>query len=77
MWQQIVIAIVLNLVSSLLTAAAQPKPKKPEAGTLEAPTAKEGGGLKVVFGTILIKDPVVTWSGNQLAVAIRKKGGKK
>lgn len=79
MWQQIIIAVVLNLVSALLTRVSAPTPSAPVAGKLDAPTTEEGAGVKVVFGTILRKDLNVVWSGSQQATPIWKKakGGKK
>lgn len=77
MFAQIFVAIALNLVSSLLTRAGQPKPPKPVAGKFEIPKATEGDGVVVIFGTMLIKDPVVAHVSNQRAIAVRKKGGKK
>lgn len=79
MWQQIIIAVVLNLVSALLTRVSTPTPSAPVAGKLEAPTTEEGAGVKVVFGTILRKDLNVVWSGDKEAKPIWKEaeGGKK
>ena len=76
-WAQIAVSIILNIVSSLLMAAAAPKPKAPEAGKLDVPKAEEGESITEIFGTILVKDPTVVWFGGQYTVAIRKKGGKK
>jgi hypothetical protein len=71
------VAIALNLVSAWLTRLTAPKPVKPKAGTLETPKATEGDEVVFVFGTMLIKSPTVAYSGNQRAIAVRKKGGKK
>lgn len=77
LFAQIAVSIILNIVSSLLLAAAAPKQKKPEPGQLDVPKAQEGDGIYEIFGTILIKDPTVVWFGQKRTVAIRTKGGKK
>lgn len=58
-------------------AAATPRQRGPEPGKLEVPAAEEGTGVGEVFGTILVKEPTITWFGGQYTVAITTKGGKK
>lgn len=76
-WAQIAVSIAISFVSGMLSAATAPKASKPEPGTLDVPTTDEGEFMGEVFGTILVKRPVVAWYGNRFTVAIRKKGGKK
>lgn len=76
-WAQILVSVALSFVSSILVAATAPKASKPTPGTLTTPTTEEGEYLSEVFGDILIKRTVVAYYGNPVAVAIRKKGGKK
>lgn len=54
MWQQLVFAIVLAVISY----AMQPRPKTPvpaAASEMDNPTASAGTPLPVVFGTITVK----------------------
>lgn len=67
---QLVIAIVLAVISYVLA----PKPAKPQPGTLQGvPIADQGTPIAVVFGTRLVKQPVVTWWGDVRTEAIRVK----
>ncbi len=77
MWWAIGKAIVMMIVSSVTTAMMAPKPEKPKAGTLEVPTAEEGGPIPVVFGTVVIKASTVVWTGDAKTKPIMSKGGKK
>lgn len=76
-WAQIAVSVAISFVSSILLSATAPKAAKPEPGSLDVPTTDEGEYLAEVFGTILVKRPVIAWYGNRFTVAIRKKGGKK
>lgn len=61
---QVVVALVLMVVSYLL----MPKPKQSsntDAGSLDDPKASAGSPVKVVFGTVTIKDPNVLWYGDK------------
>lgn len=61
---QIVIALVMMVVSYLL----MPKPKTGSATKsdgMDDPTASAGSPIKVVFGTVTIKDPNVLWYGDK------------
>lgn len=56
----------------------RPKPKienpKPTAlGDFQVPTAQEGRAIPVVWGTVRIKGPNVTWYGDYKTVAIKQK----
>jgi len=77
MFQQIFISIALNLVSSWLLRLSAPKPPKLKASPIQIPKSTEGDKFVFVFGTDLITNPIVGYSGNQRAIAVRKKGGKK
>lgn len=77
MWPQIGIAIIMQIVSSMLMALTAPKPKAPEAGKIDVPTTEEGEEISIIFGTILVKSPKVIGYGQQRTVAIKSKGGKK
>lgn len=77
MFESLFVSIAFNLVSSWLTRLSAPKPPKLKASTLEIPSSKEGEKIVFVFGTELVKNPIVGYSGNQRAIAVRKKGGKK
>lgn len=74
MWY-FVIAIVAIAVGFLF--APKPQGRKMKAGTIEAPTAKEGLEIPVLFGTRLLRGPNVVWYGDIKTTAVKKKGGKK
>lgn len=74
MWY-FVIAIVAIAVGFLF--APKPQGQKMKAGTIEAPTAKEGLEIPVLFGTRLLRGPNVVWYGDIKTRAVKKKGGKK
>lgn len=72
--------IIAFVVSLVVSYAMMPKPQsQPPAGLgdIKAPTAEEGREIPVLFGTRQIDSPNVTWYGDFMAVAIKKKGGKK
>lgn len=68
---------VVFIVAFAVAYATMPKPKGPELGTVESPTAEEGRSIPVLFGTRVIKSVNVVWYGDIRTEAIRKKGGKK
>jgi predicted phage tail protein len=64
MWMSIIVALVMSVVSYLLTP--KPKPNKPAAAQdLENPTAEAGRPVPVVFGTITVKSSNVLWFGEK------------
>jgi len=69
--------LVVFVVAFAIAYATMPKPKGPELGTVEAPTAEEGRAIPVLFGTRWIKQTNVVWYGDIRTEAVRKKGGKK
>lgn len=60
---QIIVALVMMVVSYLLMP--KPKVESTTAGDMENPTASAGSPIKVVFGTITIKDPNILWFGDK------------
>lgn len=61
---QLVVSLVLMLVSFLLA----PKPKSSsgtDTNSMDDPKASAGTPVKIVFGTITIKDPNVLWYGDK------------
>lgn len=77
MWWYIVVAFVAAFAA---TAIGAPKPPKPDAATFddfEAPVAREGDPIPVLFGTREIKGLNCVWYGDLKVIPIRKKGGKK
>ena len=60
---QIVISLVLMVAAYLLMP--KPKTESTTAGDMENPTASAGSPIKVVFGTITIKDPNILWFGDK------------
>ena len=72
--------IVVALVIAVAVYAGMPKIQPPKAAALEdfqLPTAEEGRGISVLFGTRDIKGPNVVWYGDLKVQAVKKKGGKK
>ena len=61
---QLVIALVMMVVSYLL----MPKPKSgatSDVDSMDDPKASAGSPIKVVFGTITVKDPNILWYGDK------------
>ncbi len=60
---QIAVALVLMVAAYLLT----PKPKSsPQSqNDMDDPKASAGSPIKVVFGTVTIKDPNILWYGDK------------
>lgn len=77
MWVQLIVSFVMMVVSSALTAASMQKPKDPEAGELDVPTADEGGNVPVIFGTVIVKNSNVVWYGDARTTPIMSSGGGK
>ncbi len=75
MWTFIAYLVVVIIAAIFLT----PTPETPDVDKeeFETATAKEGDVVPVIFGTVDIRSPNVTWYGDTKTVAIRKKGGKK
>lgn len=74
---QIVIALVMAAISYALTP--RPKTQAPKAAGIDdfdLPTAEEGRPIPVVFGTVLLEGPNVTWAGDLKTEPIRASGGK-
>jgi hypothetical protein len=72
-------ALVMLIVSTALQVMLAPKPKteKPTPGKLETPSAEEGGPIPVVFGTEVIKEPMIIFTGNASTTPIVVEGGGK
>jgi hypothetical protein len=68
---------IIFVVAFAIAYATMPKPKEPQLGTVESPTAEEGRAIPVLFGTRWIKQTNVVWYGDIKTEAVRKKGGKK
>lgn len=72
-------AFIMLIVSYALQTLTQPKPRstRPDAGSVDVPLAQEGDSLSVLFGTDMIKDPHIIWSGNASTTPIKTKSGGK
>lgn len=79
----IVVAVVIFIISTVLTILLTPKPKVtvPTAATIDEfqlPQHDEGTPINVIFGRVWLSDPMVLWYGNLKNTAITKSsGGKK
>jgi hypothetical protein len=72
--------IAAMVVAMVVAVKLAPKPQsQPPAGLgdVQVPTAEEGREIPVLFGTRFLTGPNVTWYGDFLAKAVKKKGGKK
>lgn len=68
------------LLGTWVLSYFMPKPQtQPPVGlsSIQAPTAKEGATIAVLFGSKYCSGPNVVWYGNLKTQAIQKKGGKK
>ncbi len=75
---QFLMALVSMALSQVTSSSKRAKPKPPEPGKLDVPTASEGDTVPWVFGTELIKKSNVVWYGHAYTVPIKEKaGGKK
>lgn len=75
MWWYIAVFIVALVVAYAM--APKPQTNQAQLETVESPTASEGGSIPVLFGTKVFGQQNVVWYGDVVAVAIKKKGGKK
>lgn len=72
--------LAVLIVAAFISYALAPKPTPPKPAALEdfdAPTAEEGRAIPVVFGTVWITGPNVTWYGDLRSTPIIGSGGKK
>ena len=60
---QILVSLVLMAVAYLLMP--KPKSQSPNSKDMDDPTASAGSPVKVVYGTITIKDPNILWFGDK------------
>lgn len=61
---QLVIALVMMVISYLI----MPRPKSSsstDTNSMDDPKASAGSPIKVIFGTITVKDPNVLWYGDK------------
>lgn len=78
-----IIAIVLFIISTVLTLLLTPKPHQivPTAATLDEfqlPQHDEGTPANIFFGIVWVPDPMILWYGNLRNDPITKSaGGKK
>jgi len=71
--------IILQLISLVVSYSLAPKPETEPPAALQdfkVPSAEEGKELGVVFGTVWIESPNVTWYGDLKAVPIKANGKK-
>ena len=68
---QSVLSVTSTVLKSLVARLNQPKASP--LGNFTAPTAEEGRAIPVVFGTVLVTGPNVTWYGDLHASPIKQK----
>jgi len=74
------IQLALMVVSYVIQNALAPKPKAPQAATLDsvdAPLAEEGVEVPVIFGDVWLRSPNVLWYGDMGTTPIQTKSSKK
>lgn len=72
-----VVQLIIFAVAIAASIALAPKPEKPRPASLsdfDAPTAEEGRSIPVVFGTVVVKSPNVTWFGDHRSEKVRASG---
>ncbi len=74
---QIIWAIVVLIISLLVSYAMRPKPQNQEAQKGNAPTVKDGKSIIRIYGTVWVDDSIVLGWKPAGTDPIRKKGGKK
>lgn len=77
---QLVYALVMMVVSYIITAAFTPKQQPPQPASLDdmnIPQAEEGTPQCVVFGDCWVEDWTVLAYGNLRTTPIKTKSGKK
>ncbi len=79
MWPQIIYAFVMMLIGTALSMimAKKSSPNNATVSSFEVPTAETGKTIKVVFGTILIKDSNVIDYFDPQTTEIKTDGGGK
>lgn len=73
-----IIALILVVLSTILSMVLRPKPVPPFAAGLsdfQVPTADDGRPIPVVWGTLRVKGPNVVWYGDLTAVPIPAPAG--
>lgn len=76
MWTQIAALVVSLIISYLFRPKAQ-GPARPTLDDINAPSAKEGQKLQILFGTRTIENLNCTAFPGIRTKAIKKSGGKK
>lgn len=70
------VALVIAVVASAYMYANMPKPEAQPPATMsdvDVPTAEEGKSFTILFGTRVLKSPVVVWCGDFESQAIKEK----
>lgn len=73
-----ILALVLMVVSTIISMVFRPKPIPPAAAALSdftVPTADPGRPIPIIFGTVLVKGPNVVWFGDLRTVPIQAPSG--
>lgn len=76
----IIIALILMVTAMVLSIVMRPKPIPPIAAGLSdftVPTADANRPIPVIWGTVMLKGPNVTWYGDLVAnpIPAPKRGG--
>jgi hypothetical protein len=63
-WIPLLIMVGTTALQVLLTRRPQQNFQPSSLGDIDAPTADEGRTIPVIFGTVRLRSPNVTWFGN-------------
>lgn len=66
--------VVVSFALSYALRPGIPKQVSPKPGKLEGPKAQDGAILPVVFGTVQIRDPNISWFGDKRIYPIKNNG---
>lgn len=75
-----IIALIVSISASIMAMIFRPVPVPPMPADLsdfQVPTASAARPIPVVYGTVMVKGPNVTWYGDLTASPIFYSGGKK
>ena len=75
---QLAAALIMMVVSTLITLALTPKPKPPEPGKADTPDIQEGQAPVEIFGAVWLSEPIMAgWAQLDPPEPIKSKAGKK
>lgn len=74
MFIEIAVIVVVSLALTYALRPSIPKVVAPKPGEFETPTCEDGALIPVVFGTVQVRDPNITWFGDVSYLPYSKSG---